>query len=254
MLKTGRKYRRTLAGMMVAAVSLTLAVSSTRAADSPAGLPVHPDLVYAQAQKEAQESLAQIRAAERAAVEAQEAERSQALQATLRGAESRLAAIRDGLADPDRSRRLAALDAGLNASEPMIRALAFEAALAAGADPAAAHLALRTFLSRQGGWLPVTLYATQDDQASTVALNRIGPFVLAVDQFNDQDNLLSGRMGAPGFPVTQPGEARGVLNQTELAVSSAGCALHLRLSAVRTLDGVLRCLNMPVLIARVTLP
>lgn len=194
-----------------------------------------------QAEAAAQDVNLQVRRTENTALEQQMLERARGL-----------AMLGERLAGRERAERLAALEAGLASLDGAARMLAFESALG-GDDPAAITLALRHYFLHVR-ILPVVLFATQEEPVSAEAIHRIGPFQLAVDRLNVTTGVVEGRMGASGFPTTQPSEARGTLNQSELTLASSGCTLNLRLTEHRTLDGLLRCLNMPALIARIALP
>lgn len=182
-----------------------------------------------------------FKAAERGQLEKQEADRAK-----------RLSALRESFTGTDRAARIAAIETALSANDGAVRTLAFETAYASK-DPAIINGALRSFFGQIRTAIPIALFATKEDANSQTAVDAMGPFTLAVDRVEPTTGILHGRLGAPGFPVTQPSEAVGLLAQTEMTIVSPGCALALRLTDNQTLDGLLRCQNLPPLIARITL-
>lgn len=188
--------------------------------------------------------------AEQAATAKAEAER---LEATRRQADARAAQVADlraKLLGADRPVRVAAYEAALGGNDPALRQMAVEAALQSR-DPVLANLALKDWIARRKA-LPVQLFATKEDGNSETVLNNLGPLTLEIESFNPVNGALAGRMGAPGYSIAKPSAAVGSLAQTELTVNAYGCALTLRLTEHRTMDGLFRCQTLPTLIARVT--
>ncbi|ANC90448.1 hypothetical protein A6A40_00120 [Azospirillum humicireducens] len=193
-----------------------------------------------------EERLAQQTAAAKAEAARAETER-RAVEARI----AQLADLRGKLAGNDRAARLAAFEAALGGNDPALRQTAMEAALQSR-DPVVANLALKDWIARRRA-VPVQLYATKEDPSSEVVVQNLGPMTLEIDGFSPVNGALAGKLGAPGYSIARPSSIVGALAQTELAVNSFGCALTLRLTEHRTLDGLLRCQTLPTLIARITL-
>jgi hypothetical protein len=180
-----------------------------------------------------------------------DAERAAAERTVIDQRAAQLADLRRLISEGERQGRVAALEAALAGSDTSIRELAMDAALS-GRDPIVANLALRNFFAQKKS-LPVQLFATKENKDSELVLTNLGPLTLSIERFEPISGALEGRMGAPGYSITLPGSATGTLAQTELLVNTFGCSLQLRLSEVKTMDGILRCQTLPVLIARITL-
>ncbi|CAO3441754.1 hypothetical protein [Azospirillum largimobile] len=193
-----------------------------------------------------EERLTQQTAAAKAEAARAETER-RAVEARI----AQLADLRGKLAGNDRAMRLAAFEAALGGNDPALRQTAMEAALQSR-DPVVANLALKDWIARRRA-VPVQLYATKEDPSSEVVVQNLGPMTLEIDGFSPINGALAGKLGAPGYSIARPSSIVGTLAQTELAVNSFGCALTLRLTEHRTLDGLLRCQTLPTLIARITL-
>jgi len=171
-----------------------------------------------------------------------------------RAAEARAAQITDlraKLLGSDRAVKIAAYEAALGGNDPALRQMASEAALQSR-DPLLGNLALKDWLARRRA-IPVQLFATKEDANSETVLQNLGPFTVEIDGFTPVNGAIAGRMGAPGYSIAKSSTLIGSLAQTELTLSSFGCALSLRLSEHQTLDGLLRCQTLPTLIARITL-
>ncbi|CAO3416096.1 hypothetical protein [Azospirillum endophyticum] len=193
-----------------------------------------------------EERLAQQTAAAKAEADRAETER-RAVEARI----AQVADLRGKLAGPDRAARLAAFEAALGGNDPALRQTAMEAALQSR-DPVVANLALKDWIARHRA-VPVQLYATKEDPSSEVVVQNLGPMTLEIDGFSPVSGALAGKLGAPGYSIARPSSIVGTLAQTELAVNAFGCALALRLTEHRTMDGLLRCQTLPTLIARITL-
>ncbi|HYD31939.1 MAG TPA: hypothetical protein VEB64_13950 [Azospirillaceae bacterium] len=187
------------------------------------------------------EEQTQFKTAERAQLEKQEAERAK-----------RLSALRESFQGNDRAARIAAIETALWSSDGAVRTLAFETAYASK-DPAIINIAMRAFFGQIRTPIPVAVYATKEDPNSQAAVDAMGPFTVTVTQVEQTTGILHGRIGAPGYPVTQPADSVGLLAQTEVTIVSPGCALALRLSDAQAMDGLLRCQSLPPLIARIAL-
>ncbi|ALG70221.1 hypothetical protein VY88_08670 [Azospirillum thiophilum] len=196
--------------------------------------------------KREDERLAQQTAAARAEAGRTESER-QAVEARI----AQLADLHGKLTGEDRAARLAAFEAALGGNDPALRQTAMEAALQSR-DPVVANLALKDWIARRRA-VPVQLYATREDPSSEAVVQNLGPMTLEIDGFNPVNGALAGKLGAPGYSIARPSSIVGALAQTELAVNAFGCALTLRLTGHRTMDGLLRCQTLPTLIARITL-
>ncbi len=196
--------------------------------------------------KREDERIAQQTAAARAEAARTESER-QAVEARI----AQLADLHGKLTGQDRTARLAAFEAALGGNDPALRQTAMEAALQSG-DPVVANLALKDWIARRRA-VPVQLYATREDPSSEAVVQNLGPMTLEIDGFNPVNGALAGKLGAPGYSIARPSSIVGALAQTELAVNAFGCALTLRLTGHRTMDGLLRCQTLPTLIARITL-
>ncbi|MCW2235890.1 hypothetical protein [Azospirillum canadense] len=188
--------------------------------------------------------------AEQAATAKAESERLDAARKQVEARTAQVADLRVKLLGADRPARIAAYEAALGGNDPALRQMAAEAALQSR-DPVLANLALKDWLARRKA-LPVQLYATKEDGNSETVLNNLGPLTLEVESFNPVTGALAGRLGAPGYSIAKPSAAVGALAQAELAVNGYGCALTLRLTEHRTMDGLFRCQTLPTLIARVT--
>lgn len=188
--------------------------------------------------------------AEQAATAKAEADRLEATRRQLEARAAQVADLRAKLLGADRPARIAAYEAALGGNDPALRQMAVEAALQSR-DPVLANLALKDWIVRRKA-LPVQLYATKEDGNSETVLNNLGPLTLEIESFNPVTGALAGRLGAPGYSIAKPSAAVGALAQTELAVNGYGCALTLRLTEHRTMDGLFRCQTLPTLIARVT--
>lgn len=188
--------------------------------------------------------------AEQAATAKAEAERLDAARKQVEARTTQVTDLRAKLLGADRPARIAAYEAALGGNDPALRQMAVEAALQSR-DPVLANLALKDWIARRKA-VPVQLYATKEDGNSETVLNNLGPLTLEVESFNPVTGALAGRLGAPGYSIAKPSAAVGALAQTELAVNGYGCALTLRLTEHRTMDGLFRCQTLPTLIARVT--
>ena len=188
--------------------------------------------------------------AEQAATARAETERLDAARRQAEARAAQVAELRDRLLRGDRPTRIAAYEAALGGNDPALRQMAVEGALQSR-DPVLANLALKDWIARRKA-VPVQLYATKEDANSETVLHNLGPLTLEIDSFNPVNGALAGRMGAPGYSIAKPSAAVGTLAQTELAVNAYGCALTLRLTEHRTMDGLFRCQTLPTLIARIT--
>lgn len=188
--------------------------------------------------------------AEQAATAKAESDRLEAARRQVEARAAQVADLRAKLLGADRPARIAAYEAALGGNDPALRQMAVEAALQSR-DPVLANLALKDWIARRKA-LPIQLYATKEDGNSETVLNNLGPLTLEVESFNPVTGALAGRLGAPGYSIAKPSAAVGALAQTELAVNGYGCALTLRLTEHRTMDGLFRCQTLPTLIARVT--
>ncbi len=164
---------------------------------------------------------------------------------------AQIADLRAKLLGPDRAAKIAAYEAALGGNDPALRLLAVEAALQSR-DPVLANLALKDWIARRRA-VPIQLFATREDSSSESVVQNLGPMTLEIEGFSPINGALAGRLGAPGYSIARPSSIIGTLAQTELTVNSYGCALTLRLTEHRTLDGLLRCQTLPTLIARITL-
>lgn len=199
----------------------------------------------------AQEEHANLKAAEAEALRRLEEARFAAEQEAAARRARQLDALKESAASPDRAVRVAAIETALASADPATRMLAAEAAVASR-DPAIANLALREFLSRRR-LLPIALFPMADDPRSVEALGRLGSVFLETGRFDPEKGSLVARLGAPASSLIPPADAVGILALGELTVASPVCTLMLRLSGHQTLDGMLRCLQQPVLNARITL-
>ncbi|MGF7175311.1 hypothetical protein [Azospirillum doebereinerae] len=189
--------------------------------------------------------------AQQAATAKAEVERAERGRAAVDARATQIADLRAKLLGPDRPARIAAYEAALGGNDAALRQLAIEAALQSR-DPVLANLALKDWIARRRA-VPVQIFATKEDPSSEAVVQNLGPMTLEIEGFNPADGAVAGRLGAPGYSIAKPSSIIGTLAQTELALNSYGCALTLRLTEHRTLDGLLRCQTLPTLIARITL-
>lgn len=206
-------------------------------------------------QRLAEETARRARAEEllvqQAATAKAEVERADRERAAVEARAARIADLRAKLLGPDRPARIAAFEAALGGNDTGLRQLAAEAAFQSR-DPVLANLALRDWIARRRA-VPVQVFATKEDPGSETVVQNLGPVTLEIEGFNPADGAVAGRLGAPGYSIAKPSSIIGALAQTELALNSYGCALTLRLTEHRSLDGLLRCQTLPTLIARITL-
>jgi len=194
----------------------------------------------------AEELLAQQTATAKA-----EVERAERGRAAVEARAAQIADLRAKLLGPDRPVRIAAYEAALGGNDAALRQMAVEAALQSR-DPVLANLALKDWVARRRA-VPVQVFATKEDPGSEAVVQNLGPVTLEIEGFSPADGAVAGRLGAPGYSIAKPSSIIGTLAQTELTLNSYGCALTLRLTEHRTLDGLLRCQTLPTLIARITL-
>jgi hypothetical protein len=179
------------------------------------------------------------------------AERAEKERQTAEARAAQITELRAKLLGADRAVKIAAYEAALGGNDPALRQMANEAALQSR-DPLLGNLALKDWIARRRA-IPVQLFATKEDANSEAVLQNLGPFTVEIDSFTPVNGAIAGRMGAPGYSIAKMSTIIGSLAQTELTLSSYGCALSLRLSEHQTLDGLLRCQTLPTLIARITL-
>lgn len=234
-------------------------------ADEWPGQPVVLGTPEAQTLREQLDRDAQQRAADEAARRARDeewlvqhdaaakiaAERADKERHTAEARAAQITDLRAKLLGSDRAVKIAAYEAALGGNDPALRQMASEAALQSR-DPLLGNLALKDWLARRRA-IPVQLFATKEDANSETVLQNLGPFTVEIDGFTPVNGVIAGRMGAPGYSIAKSSTLIGSLAQTELTLSSFGCALSLRLSEHQTLDGLLRCQTLPTLIARITL-
>lgn len=189
--------------------------------------------------------------AEQTAANAAEAERTDKERRAVDARVAQITDLRTRLLGQDRPAKIAAYEAALGGNDPALRLLAVEAALQSR-DPVLANLALKDWIARRRA-VPVQLFATKEDPSSETVVQNLGPMTLEIEGFSPINGALAGRLGAPGYSIAKPSSIIGTLAQTELTLNSYGCALNLRLTEHRTLDGLLRCQTLPTLIARITL-
>lgn len=179
-----------------------------------------------------------------------EAERRAAERKQIETRTGQINEVRARLLAGERAQRVAVYEAVLGGNDPALRQIAVEAALQSR-DPVLANLALKDWIARHKT-IQVQLYATKEDSNSETVLRNLGPLAIEVESFSGANGTLQAKMGAPGYSVATPSAAAGTLAQTELTVNTFGCALTLRLTEHRTLDGIYRCQTLPALVARVT--
>ncbi|MBP2232857.1 hypothetical protein J2847_006191 [Azospirillum agricola] len=185
------------------------------------------------------------------AANAVESERADRERRAVEARVSQITELRGKLLGQDRPAKIAAYEAALGGNDPALRQLAVEAALQSR-DPVLANLALKDWIARRRA-VPVQLFATKEDPSSETVVQNLGPMTLEVEGFSPINGAVAGRLGAPGYSIAKPSSIIGALAQTELTLNSYGCALSVRLTEHRTLDGLLRCQTLPTLIARITL-
>jgi len=184
------------------------------------------------------------------AAEAAEAKAAQTVKAAIDARAKRLTELTERLNSRDRAERLAAYQEGIGDPDATRRALATEAALKSR-DPVLAGSAVRDWLTRRKT-IPVLLYAVKEEPESETVSRNIGPLKLSIGEI-DASGGITGSLSAPGYGVTRDAAAGGLLTRTDLSVVTFGCALNLRLTEQRALDGVYRCQTLPPLAARVVL-
>jgi len=184
------------------------------------------------------------------AAETAETKAADTVKAAIDARAKRLTELTDRLNSRDRAERLAAYAEANADPDPTRRSLVSETALKSR-DPVLAGAAARDWLTRHKT-IPVLLYAVKEEPDSDAVSRNIGPLKLSIGEI-DASGGITGTLSAPGYGVTRDGAAGGLLTRTDLSVVTFGCALNLRLTEQRTLDGVYRCQTLPPLAARVVL-
>ncbi|MCB4821560.1 hypothetical protein [Roseicella aerolata] len=225
----------------------------------------------AEARRQEAEEARRLAEARRDAAEALEAAvlREAAAQRMVIEARARqIAELRTRFAG-DRNTRLAALDQAMRSGDPAIRALGFEAALASQ-DAAAIGLALRLTLVQKPElqvvtFAPAVVGPGQGNPQEVVA--SLSGFAIVLEDINPATGSFTGMARLGGGTA----RATGALGRSEMTVAlrpagpgqpllvggvaQEACSLALRLSEVRTLDGLFGCTakETPRLIARIAL-
>lgn len=180
-----------------------------------------------------------------------ETERLEAERQAVKVHAQRIAELSEKLGSRSRPDRIAAFDAAIKAEDPSLRQLAMENALQ-GRDGVLGNLAIKNWL-RQRKSIQVQLFAIKEDTNSDAVLGNLGPLTLTIEAVDEANGAVTATLGAPGYGVTRPSSTAGGVTRTDLALNTYGCALTLRLTEHRTLDGLYRCQTLPTLIARIVL-